>query len=122
MNLASAGFYDGRPSTGWCPDFVIQGGDPKGDGSGGPGYTIQDEQVVGNYGRGTVAMARTSEAELGRVPVLHRAHDNVGTQLEQYRSYAIFGHVSSGMDVVDKIAAMPNNGRAQGNAAPPIQW
>ena len=45
---------------------------PNGDGSGGPGYTIPDEPVVGDYTRGIVAMARTSAAELGRVAVLHR--------------------------------------------------
>ena len=49
-----------RLSTASCPGFVIQGGDPAGDGSGGPGYTIQDEPVVGDYTRGIVAMARTA--------------------------------------------------------------
>ena len=47
-------------STGSCPDFMIQGGDPQGTGGGGPGYTIQDEPIVGDYTRGMVAMARTS--------------------------------------------------------------
>ena len=76
--LAGCGFYDGvvfhRVAT--LQDgtpFVIQGGDPTGTGGGGPGYTIQDEPVTATYKRGTVAMARTSRSELGRVAVLHRA-------------------------------------------------
>src|SRR5215212_5020165 len=59
VNLAEAGFYDGTVFHRIVPDFVIQGGDPEGTGGGGPGYEIQDEPVVGQYGTGIVAMART---------------------------------------------------------------
>ena len=64
--LAGCGFYDGGVfhRTAALEDgtpFVIQGGDPTGTGSGGPGYTIQDEAVTAPYGRGVVAMARSSE-------------------------------------------------------------
>jgi len=57
--LAECGFYDGVVFHRVVPQFVIQGGDPTGTGSGGPGYTIQDEPVTTQYSRGTVAMART---------------------------------------------------------------
>ncbi len=106
--LASCGFYDGvvfhRVVTEPVP-FVIQGGDPTGTGTGGPGYTIKDEPVTATYGRGTIAMART------------RAPDSVGSQffvvlddrardaLATYNTYQIIGTVTSGMDVVDAIAA-----------------
>ena len=59
VNLVESGYYDGIGFHRIVRDFVIQGGDPSGDGSGGPGYTIVDEEVVGQYGRGIVAMART---------------------------------------------------------------
>jgi cyclophilin family peptidyl-prolyl cis-trans isomerase len=106
--LASCGYYDGivfhRVAT--LPDgtpFVIQGGDPTGTGTGGPGYTIKDEPVTTPYGRGTVAMARTD------------APDSVGSQffivlddkdrevLEAYNTYQIIGSVTSGMETVDAI-------------------
>ena len=62
IDLANANFYNGLDFHRIVPGFVIQGGDPNGDGSGGPGYTIPDEPVVGDYTRGIVAMARTSAA------------------------------------------------------------
>jgi peptidyl-prolyl cis-trans isomerase B (cyclophilin B) len=117
LNLASAGFYDGLTFHRLVPGFVIQGGDPNGDGTGGPGYTIQDEPVVGQYGRGTVAMARTSQPNSAGSQFFIVLSDDARDALEQYRTYAIFGHVTLGLDVVDKIAAMPNKGDAQGNAA-----
>jgi len=119
VNLASAGFYDGLTFHRLVPGFVIQGGDPKGDGTGGPGYTIEDEQVVGNYVRGTVAMARTSERNSAGSQFFIVLDDNVASQLG--RSYAIFGNVISGMDVVDKIAAMPNSGPPNNKATNPVR-
>ncbi len=75
--LVECQFYDGigfhrTAALDADTPFVIQGGDPTGTGSGGPGYTIQDEAVTAPYGRGVVAMARSSQPELGRVAVLHR--------------------------------------------------
>ena len=94
--LASCGFYDGTPfhRTPTLQDgtpFVIQGGDPTGTGSGGPGYTIKDEPVTQPYKRGTVAMARSSAPEQRRLAVLHRprrqgwGRPQVGEHLPDHR-------------------------------------
>jgi cyclophilin family peptidyl-prolyl cis-trans isomerase len=103
--LAGCGFYDGVVFHRVVPGFVIQGGDPTGTGTGGPGYTIKDEPVTTEYSRGTVAMARTP------------AHDSVGSQffivlddeargsLAQANTYQIIGTVTGGMETVDAIAA-----------------
>jgi len=117
INLANAGFYDGTTFHRLVPDFVIQGGDPNGDGSGGPGYTIPDEPVVGQYGRGIVAMARTQSPNSQGSQFFIVLSDDAHDALEQFRTYVIFGEVAEGMDVVDEIAAMPNAGDQQGNAA-----
>jgi cyclophilin family peptidyl-prolyl cis-trans isomerase len=106
INLAEAGFYDGVVFHRLVPEFMIQGGDPQGTGGGGPGYTIPDEPIVGEYTRGTVAMART------------RAPNSQGSQFfivvkdsaflaNANPGYAIFGRVLSGMEVVDEIVALP---------------
>jgi cyclophilin family peptidyl-prolyl cis-trans isomerase len=117
LKLADAGFYNGLTFHRLVPDFVIQGGDPAGNGSGGPGYTIQDEPVVGQYGRGIVAMARTSQPNSQGSQFFIVLNDSAKAALEQFRTYVIFGKVISGMDVVDAIGAMPNSGSASGNAA-----
>ena len=116
--LAACGFYDGVVFHRLVPDFVIQGGDPSGDGTGGPGYTIQDQEVKGEYKRGTLAMARTSEPNSqGSQFFIVLTDEPAGSILESYRTYAIFGEVAEGMEVVDAIAAMPNSGDNAGNAA-----
>ena len=71
INLVDAGYYNTLVFHRIIPDFVIQGGDPEGTGGGGPGYSIQDEPVVGDYTRGIVAMARTSAPEFAGLAVLH---------------------------------------------------
>ncbi len=105
VNLASAGFYNGLTFHRIVPGFVIQGGDPAGDGSGGPGYAIPDEPVVGDYLRGVVAMARTS-APNSQGSQFFICLDDLRTQLDKSGGYVIFGNVVSGMDVVDAIAAV----------------
>jgi len=107
VNLVNAGFYDGLTFHRLVPGFVIQGGDPAGDGSGGPGYTIPDEPVVGRYGRGIVAMARSDAANSQGSQFFIVLDDSAEAALAAKNTYAIFGRVVEGMDVVDAIAAMP---------------
>jgi cyclophilin family peptidyl-prolyl cis-trans isomerase len=105
IKLAKKGFYDGLTFHRVVPGFVAQGGDPNGDGSGGPGYTIKGEFTengVNNpqtHVKGAVAMARTNDP------------DSAGSQfyicLDAQPSldgkYAVFGQVVSGMDLVEQI-------------------
>jgi len=116
--LAGCHFYDGLTFHRLVPGFVIQGGDPAGDGSGGPGYEIQDDPLQGTYHRGTVAMARTSQPNSQGSQFFIVLADGAASALTgvQY-PYAILGEVTAGMDVVDAIAAMPNSGDNSGNAA-----
>ena len=103
--LASCGFYDGVVFHRVVPDFVIQGGDPTGSGSGGPGYTIQDEPVTATYQRGTVAMARSSQPNSQGSQFFIVLSNEAAGALASYNTYAIFGQVSSGMEAADAIAA-----------------
>jgi cyclophilin family peptidyl-prolyl cis-trans isomerase len=112
--LAECGFYDGVGFHRIMPDFVIQGGDPSGSGSGGPGYKFPNDPVSVPYERGVVAMANA-----GR--------DTNGSQffivLEEAGlppDYSVFGRVSSGMEVADEIAAGPKTGPQGDLAAEPV--
>ena len=121
INLAQAGFYDGVVFHRLVPGFVIQGGDPEGTGSGpGPGYTIPDEPVVGEYARGIVAMARTPAPNSQGSQFFIVLDDGARGALEQFRTYVIFGRVVEGMDVVDVIAEMPNTGGDDNRAVNPV--
>jgi cyclophilin family peptidyl-prolyl cis-trans isomerase len=106
--LAADGFYDGvvfhRVAT--LEDgtpFVIQGGDPTGTGTGGPGYTIQDEPVTTPYKRGTVAMARTSAPNSVGSQFFIVLDDKDGAILSSANTYQIIGSVTSGMETADAI-------------------
>lgn len=103
--LASCHFYDGLVFHRVVPGFVVQGGDPKGDGSGGPGYTIADDPVTTTYHRGTVAMARTPSPHSQGSQFFIVLSDDAATSLASANTYAILGEVTAGMDVVDAIAA-----------------
>jgi peptidyl-prolyl cis-trans isomerase B (cyclophilin B) len=99
VKLAKKGFYDGLSFHRVVPGFVVQGGDPKGDGSGGPGYTIKDEFNSRKHLTGTVAMART--------PAPNSAGSQfyicLGPQPALDGKYTVFGQVIGGMDIVMKI-------------------
>ena len=108
--LASCGFYDGTPfhRTPTLQDgtpFVIQGGDPTGTGSGGPGYTITDEPVTQPYKRGTVAMARTQAPNSVGSQFFIVLDDKDGDVLKSANTYQIIGNVTQGMETADAIFA-----------------
>lgn len=97
--LAANGFYDGLKFHRVEKGFVIQGGDPNGDGTGGPGYQFQDESVTREYTKGSVAMANAGPNTNGsQFFILLADHPELPKQ------YTIFGQVTSGMEVVEKIA------------------
>jgi cyclophilin family peptidyl-prolyl cis-trans isomerase len=120
IDLANANYFNGLDFHRIVPGFVIQGGDPNGDGSGGPGYKIPDEPVVGDYTRGIVAMARTSAANSAGSQFFIVLDDSVASTLPKSGGYVIFGKVTSGMDVVDAIAATPNSGPPNNSALDPV--
>ena len=101
LDLAEKGFYDGVIFHRIVPGFVIQGGDPTGTGTGGPGYKFADEPVQGDYYRGTLAMANAGPNTNGSQFFICLA--DLAGRLP--KSYTIFGQVTKGMDVVDAIAA-----------------
>jgi cyclophilin family peptidyl-prolyl cis-trans isomerase len=103
--LAGCGFYDGVVFHRVVPEFVIQGGDPTGTGTGGPGYTIKDEPVTTEYGRGTVAMARTSAPDSVGSQFFIVLDDAARGALAQANTYQIIGSVTAGMETADAIAA-----------------
>lgn len=100
VKLAESGFYDGLTFHRVEPNFVIQGGDPQGTGMGGPGYSIKLEThpELKNV-RGGIAMARSSHPDSAgsQFYILHRAAPHLDG------SYAVFGNVVEGLDVVDAI-------------------
>ncbi len=96
--LVSDGFYDGLIFHRREEKFVVQGGDPNGNGTGGPGYTFPDEPVIGDYKRGTVAMANAGPNTNGsQFFIILEDAPNLP------KKYTIFGQVISGMEVIDKI-------------------
>jgi len=103
--LSEQGFYDGLPFHRIVPDFVIQGGDPLGNGTGGPGYSV-DERPPANlaYTRGIVAMAKSEAEPPGRSGSQFYVVTGVDAGLPP--DYALVGEVSEGMDVVDRIGSL----------------
>ena len=103
--LAGDGFYDGVVFHRVIPDFMIQGGDPTGTGSGGPGYTFEDEINDYKVERGALAMANAGPNTNGsqffvvttdKAPWLDGKH-------------TVFGRVTSGMEVADAISELPTD-------------
>jgi cyclophilin family peptidyl-prolyl cis-trans isomerase/HEAT repeat protein len=98
MALARKGFFNGVPFHRVVPNFVIQDGDPRGDGQGGAGYTIRDELNDRPYLRGTVGMALSWKDTGGsQFFITHSPAPHLDGR------YTVFGHVVNGMDVVDRI-------------------
>ena len=100
LSLVNKGFYNGLTFHRIVPDFVIQGGDPKGDGSGGPGYTIPDEKSIKKQYRGTLAMTRENQPNSAGSQFYVNLKDNL--YLDD-KGFCAFAQVVKGMEVVDKI-------------------
>ena len=132
LALAEQGFYDGLALHRVIPGFIVQGGDPRGDSTGGPGYTIDAEFSTRPHEAGALSMARSSDP--GEAPgVMPRPEyansagsqfficlDHANTRQLDGR-YTVFGKVTSGMDVVKKIAAAPlTNDRSETPKEPQV--
>jgi peptidyl-prolyl cis-trans isomerase B (cyclophilin B) len=105
--LARDGFYDGVIFHRVIPDFMIQGGDPTGTGSGGPGYTFEDEFNDNKVVRGALAMANAGPNTNGSQFFI------VTTEAASWLDgkHTVFGRVTDGMDVVDAISALETDAR-----------
>ncbi len=127
VSLAESGFYDGLTFHRIMDGFMIQGGDPNGDGTGGSGETITGEFSANGYDnplshtRGTISMARSSDYDSASSQFFIMQEDT--TSLDG--QYAAFGHVTSGMEVVDAICedAQPtdDNGTIPADQQPVIE-
>lgn len=101
--LATGGYYDGLTFHRHVPGFVIQGGDPTGTGSGGPGYKFEDELTDSyKYDRGVVAMANSGKNTNGSQFFIMLKDTPISDRGMQ-KLYTIFGRVVEGMDVVDAL-------------------
>lgn len=112
--LARQGFYDGTRFHRVIPGFMIQGGDPNSkdadrsnDGTGGPGYTIDAEFNDVSHKRGILSMARTPDPNSAGSQFFIVVKDSPFLD----RQYTVFGRVVSGMEVADKIVALPRDQR-----------
>ena len=111
VTLAQTGFYDGLIFHRVIPGFMIQGGDPTGTGTGGPGYSIKGEfldngfQNTLSHERGVLSMARANSYDSAgsQFFIMHQKSTSLDGK------YAAFGMVLSGMDVVDRIATTPTD-------------
>jgi cyclophilin family peptidyl-prolyl cis-trans isomerase len=105
--LAKDGFYDGVIFHRIIPDFMIQGGDPTGTGTGGPGYQFEDEFNEHKVVRGALAMANAGPNTNGSQFFI------VTTEAASWLDgkHTVFGRVTSGMDVVDTIEQVETDGR-----------
>lgn len=119
IDLANSGFYDGLTFHRIIEGFMIQGGDPNGDGTGGSGHTIRGEFTqngVNNtlsHTRGAISMARSSAMNSASSQFFIVHEDS--TYLDG--SYAVFGYVTEGMDVVDAIATSVSAEDSNGTVA-----
>jgi cyclophilin family peptidyl-prolyl cis-trans isomerase/HEAT repeat protein len=98
VSLARRAYFDGQAFHRVVPNFVVQAGDPRGDGNGGPGYAIRDELNPHRYGRGTLGMALSGPNTGGsQFFVTHSPQPHLDG------GYTVFGQLQSGGDVLDRI-------------------
>ena len=104
--LVGEGFYDGITFHRVIPDFMVQGGCPRGDGTGGPGYQFEDEENEHRVVRGALAMANAGPNTNGSQFFI------VTTEAAPWLDgkHTVFGRVTEGMDVVDAISQAPRDG------------
>jgi len=105
--LAADGFYDGVIFHRVIPDFMVQGGDPTGTGSGGPGYTFEDEFNDHKVERGALAMANAGPNTNGSQFFIVTADATPWLD----GKHTVFGRVTDGMDAVDAISAVDRDAR-----------
>jgi cyclophilin family peptidyl-prolyl cis-trans isomerase len=104
-SLARKGFYDGLAFHRVIPDFMIQGGDPVGDGTGGPGYEFEDEINQHRVARGALAMANSGPDTNGSQFFIVTAEACPWLD----GKHTVFGRVTRGMHVVDRISTLPRD-------------
>lgn len=105
--LAGEGYYDGLIFHRVIPDFMVQGGCPQGTGTGGPGYTFEDEQNDHNVDRGKLAMANAGPNTNGSQFFIVTAADCGWLK----GKHTVFGQVVEGLDIVDAISNVDRDGR-----------
>ena len=115
--LASDGFYDGLVFHRVIKDFMIQGGCPQGTGTGGPGYTFEDEINPRKVVRGALAMANAGPNTNGSQFFIVTADSAPWLD----GKHTVFGQVSAGMDAVDSIEALPTDSRDRPLEPPKIE-
>jgi cyclophilin family peptidyl-prolyl cis-trans isomerase len=109
LRLVVSQYYDGLTFHRIVPGFVIQGGDPLGTGTGGPGYTLPDEPTTKKHDRGALAMARGAEGNNGSQFYIVLSKER--TAHLDAQNFSVFAHVVEGMDVVEKIAQVEKGER-----------
>ena len=112
--LAEQGFYNNTIFHRIIDGFMIQGGDPRGDGTGSPGYRFDDEDFIGEYERGAVAMANSGPNTNGSQFFIMQQ------DYQLPKNYVIFGKVIEGIEVVDAIATAPVEMSLSGEKSRPI--
>lgn len=117
VSLAQEGFYDDTMFHRIVKGFVVQGGDPTGTGSGGPGYKFEDERIVKDYDKGTLAMANSGPNTNGSQFFI--VLDDMQGRLP--KNYTIFGKVTDGMDVVSRIGEVKVTNSPSGEPSQPVE-
>src|SRR2546429_8841391 len=116
-DLARKGFYDGLAFHRVIEDFMIQGGDPRGDGTGGPGYTFEDEPNEHRVVRGALAMANAGPDTNGSQFFIVTAEACPWLD----GKHTVFGRVAEGTDVVDEISALETDSRDRPRQDPVLE-
>jgi peptidyl-prolyl cis-trans isomerase B (cyclophilin B) len=110
MKLVNSGFYDGLIFHRVVPGFIIQGGDPYGTGTGGPGYYLPAEKSDLHHQTGSIAMAQSALGVSGS-----QFYICLAPQPHLDKQFNVFAKVTSGMEVVKKIASVPRDARDKPN-------